>query len=114
MHGKQSHHRPHGRDARLADGVSDGLTPLTSLDLGKVASVDDLVRGMSSTAFAGRAIGEAADVLETMVRDAMREQALTPEAVETTIRVVELSEHPRLRGAAALVLTPAFAAPTVA
>jgi deoxyhypusine synthase len=69
MHGKQSHHRPHGRDARLADGVSDGLVPLTSLDLGKVASVDDLVRGMSGTSFGGRAIGEAADVLEVMVRD---------------------------------------------
>jgi hypothetical protein len=27
---------------------------------------------------------------------------------------VPLSEHPRLRGAAALVSTPAFAAPTVA
>ncbi len=53
----------------LHDGVSDGLVPLRALDLGEVASADDLVRGMGSTAFAGRSLGEAADVLEAMVRD---------------------------------------------
>ncbi len=63
--------RPHGEAPKraLKDGVSDGLVPLASLDLGTVSSIDDLVRGMSSTAFAGRALGEAADVLEAMVRD---------------------------------------------
>jgi deoxyhypusine synthase len=69
MHGKKSHQRPHDPGVRLADGVSDGLVPLQSLDLSKVTTVDDLVRGMSSTAFAGRSLGEAADVLEVMVRD---------------------------------------------
>jgi deoxyhypusine synthase len=49
--------------------LSDGLVPLASLDLDAVDSVDDLVRAMSSTAFAGRALGEAADVLEEMIRD---------------------------------------------
>ena len=44
----------------------------------------------------------------------IREQALSGENAATEIRVVQLDEHPRLRGAAALVLTPAFAAPTVA
>lgn len=53
----------------LHDGVCDGLVPLEALDLGKVETVDDLVRGMASTAFAGRALGEAADVLEAMIRD---------------------------------------------
>jgi deoxyhypusine synthase len=53
----------------LHDGFSDGLEPLKALDLSHVRSVDDLVRGLSSTAFAGRALGEAADVLEAMVRD---------------------------------------------
>jgi deoxyhypusine synthase len=54
---------------RLHDGVSDGLEPLEALDLSRVSSVDDLVRGMASTAFAGRALGESADVLEAMIRD---------------------------------------------
>ena len=53
----------------LHDGVSDGLIPLMPLDLGAVASTDDLLRAMSRTAFAGRTLGEAADILEEMVRD---------------------------------------------
>jgi deoxyhypusine synthase len=53
----------------LHDGVSDGLEPLRALDLSKVSSADDLVRAMGSTAFAGRSLGEAADVLEAMLRD---------------------------------------------
>ncbi len=53
----------------LHDGVSDGLEPLTPLDLGAIESADDLVRAMSKTAFAGRQLGEAADVLEAMIRD---------------------------------------------
>ncbi|MFV1958726.1 MAG: deoxyhypusine synthase family protein, partial [Planctomycetota bacterium] len=53
----------------LRDGVSDGLEPLETLDLGRVASIDDLVRGMGATAFAARSLGEGADVLEAMVRD---------------------------------------------
>ncbi len=54
---------------KLHDGVSDGLTPLTPLDLSKVNGADDLVRAMASTAFAGRRLGEAADILEAMIRD---------------------------------------------
>ncbi len=53
----------------LHDGVSDGLEPLSPLDLSTIHSTDDLVRAMSQTAFAGRNLGEAADVLEAMVRD---------------------------------------------
>ena len=65
--------------------------------------------------YVGGEITLAWDLFESAVRDALREQALIREpGVETEIRVVPLSEHPRLRGAAALVSTPAFAAPTVA
>ena len=53
----------------LHDGHSDGLKPLHSLDLSAIGSVDALVRGMGHTAFGGRNLGEAADVLEAMVRD---------------------------------------------
>jgi hypothetical protein len=48
------------------------------------------------------------------VRAALKERALTPAAGATDIRPVAASEHPRLRGAAALVVSPAFAAPVVA
>ncbi len=51
------------------NGFMDGLKPTVSLDLGKCATVDDVVRGMSSTSFGGREVGEAADVLEAMARD---------------------------------------------
>lgn len=51
------------------DGYSDNLNPVISLDLGKTETVDDLVKGMSNTAFRGRNLGEAADIFETMVRD---------------------------------------------
>ena len=48
------------------------------------------------------------------MQQALREQALIREAGETEILIVPLGEHPRLRGAAALVTSPAFAAPVVA
>ena len=64
--------------------------------------------------YIGGEITSAWDLYASMVKEALREQALTRDAAELDIRVVALSEHPRLRGAAALVLTPAFAAPTVA
>ena len=43
--------------------------PLEPLDLSKITTVDDLVRAMAKTAFTGRQVGEAADVLEAMARD---------------------------------------------
>jgi deoxyhypusine synthase len=56
-------------ERRLHDGRDDGLTPLESLDLDKVTSFSDLLRGMSKTAFSGRALGEALDVTVAMVKD---------------------------------------------
>ncbi|MFH1742535.1 MAG: deoxyhypusine synthase family protein [bacterium] len=53
----------------FSDGVKDDLEPLIPLDLDQVHSFNDLVCAMSKTAFGGRQLGEAADVLETMVRD---------------------------------------------
>ena len=47
----------------------DGLEALRPLDVAAAGSVDALVRGMAATAFGGRNLGEAADVLEAMVRD---------------------------------------------
>ena len=59
------------------DGREDGLQPLESLDLEKVGSFADLLRGMSRTAFGGRALGEAFEVTLAMVRDEQCKVVLT-------------------------------------
>jgi len=64
--------------------------------------------------YVGGEITAAWDLVEPTVREALREQALIREAGETSILPVPLGDHPRLRGAAALVSAPAFAAPIVA
>ena len=64
-----THEEGAGIDRKLHDPVADRLIPLEPLDLGKIRSIDDLVRAMSKTAFTGRQLGEAADVLEAMARD---------------------------------------------
>ena len=56
-------------DTRYGKGHDDGLTALTALDPVATQTVDQLVRAMCQTAFGGRRLGEAADVLEAMVRD---------------------------------------------
>ena len=53
----------------LHDPVKDHLRPIYPLDLSKCRTIDLLVRAMGQTAFTGRQIGDAADVLETMARD---------------------------------------------
>jgi len=62
-------HNGSGIDRKLHNPVEDRLTPLEPLDLGRIRSIDDLVRAMAKTAFTGRQLGEAADVLEAMARD---------------------------------------------
>ncbi|MGH0028251.1 MAG: deoxyhypusine synthase family protein [Myxococcota bacterium] len=56
-------------ESRYGEGHEDGLEPLSPLDPRQATSVDALVRAMGDTAFGGRRLGEAADVLEAMVRD---------------------------------------------
>jgi deoxyhypusine synthase len=51
------------------DCTSLGLEPLEPLDLSRCKGFSDLLEQMKHTAFGGRQLGEAADVLETMVRD---------------------------------------------
>lgn len=54
---------------RLHDPIKDKLQPIYPLDLSRIHSIDDLVRAMGRTAFTARQVGDAADVLEAMVRD---------------------------------------------
>jgi len=62
-------HEGAGIDRKLHDPVKDKLSPVFPLDLSGVKNVNDLVRGMADTAFTGRQLGEAVDVLEAMARD---------------------------------------------
>jgi N-acetylglucosamine repressor len=64
--------------------------------------------------YVGGEIVSGWELLWPSVRGALREQALVPLAGEPDIRPVPPAEHPRLRGAAALINTPRFAAPTFA
>jgi N-acetylglucosamine repressor len=66
-----------------------------------------------SRIYVGGEITEAWDLVAPAVRDALREDSLIREAGDTEILTVGLGEHPRLRGAAALIHTPAFAAAVV-
>jgi deoxyhypusine synthase len=68
-HDKHTNHDGAGIERKLHDPIEDRLIPLEPLDISRVHSVDDLVRAMAKTAFTGRQVGEAADVLEAMARD---------------------------------------------
>lgn len=54
------------------------------------------------------------DLLEATVKAAIAERTVTKFAATTEIKIVANDDSPRLRGAAALVTAPAFAAPRVA
>ena len=83
------------RDAR--DGNEDGLTPLTTLDLGSVDDLDELLKGMALTSFGGRNIGEAAEVLESMIMDPECTVVLTLSGAMTVAKmnlvIVEMVER---------------------
>jgi deoxyhypusine synthase len=53
----------------LHDGRRNGLVPLESLDLSQIVSFSDLVRAMGKTAFGGRQLGNAFDIVLAMARD---------------------------------------------
>jgi predicted NBD/HSP70 family sugar kinase len=67
-----------------------------------------------SRIYVGGEITTAWGLIEPIVRGALRERTLTEFGGSSEIYVVPAEEHPRLRGAVALVAAPAFAAPMVA
>jgi N-acetylglucosamine repressor len=100
---------------RARSGDSKALTTLhlTARYLGLgLASIINAVD--PADIYIGGEITEAWDLLELEVRSAIKERTLTKELGTTPIRIVPAIEHPRLRGAVALVTAPAFAAPKVA
>ncbi|MDA0739971.1 MAG: deoxyhypusine synthase family protein [Nitrospirae bacterium] len=51
------------------DGAEDGLEALESLDPSQIQSFSDLLVAMRKTAFGGRRLGEAFEILKTMIND---------------------------------------------
>jgi len=101
--------------ARARSNDSKAITTLNStaryLGMGLASVVNSID---PSTIYIGGEITDAWDIIEVHVREALRERALTADLGGVEIRIVPASEHPRLRGAVALVTAPAFAAPKVA
>ena len=100
---------------RARGSDSKALTALQStarylgLGLGSIINALD-----PSIIYIGGEITEAWDLIELEVRSGIKERTLTRELGTTPIQIVPAVEHPRLRGAIALVTAPAFAAPKVA
>jgi predicted NBD/HSP70 family sugar kinase len=59
-------------------------------------------------------ITTAWDMIEDIVRKGLAERALTEAAGRTPLRLTSTQDYPRLKGAAALIAAPDFAAPRVA
>ena len=101
--------------ARARNNDSKALTTLNSTARYLGMGLASIVNAIDpATIYIGGEITDAWDMIEAQVREALRERALTNDLGEVKIRIVPASEHPRLRGAVALVTAPAFAAPKVA
>ncbi len=101
--------------ARARAGEAKALAALNStaryLGLGLASIVNALD---PARVYIGGEITTAWSLIEPIVRTALRERTLTEFGGATEIHVVPAEDHPRLRGAVALVAAPAFAAPMVA
>jgi len=101
--------------ARARAGEAKALAALSStaryLGLGLASIVNALD---PARVYIGGEITTAWSLIEPIVRSALRERTLTEFGGATEIHVVPAEDHPRLRGAVALVAAPAFAAPMVA
>ena len=101
--------------ARARTGDAKALAAVNStaryLGLGLASLVNALD---PARIYIGGEITTAWSLIEPIVRSALRERTLTEFGGATEIHVVPAEDHPRLRGAVALVAAPAFAAPMVA
>ncbi len=96
-------------------GDSRALTALNSTARYLGLGMASIINAIDPTRiYLGGEITEAWDLIESQVREAIKERTLTEELGAAAIRIVPATEHPRLRGAVALVTAPAFAAPKVA
>jgi deoxyhypusine synthase len=96
-HEHSAHGQGAGIDRKLHDPIEDKLIPVEPLDLSRIHGIDDLVRAMGKTAFTGRQVGEAADVLEAMARDTECFKVMTLAGAMTVAKqglvIADLIEH---------------------
>jgi predicted NBD/HSP70 family sugar kinase len=101
--------------ARARAGDTKALAALNStaryLGLGLASIINSID---PARIYIGGEITTAWNLIEPIVRSALKERTLTEYGGATEVHVVPAEEHPRLRGAVALVAAPAFAAPMVA
>jgi len=118
---------PKPRDAETATfSIEDLIARARAGDAKALAAINSTARylglGLASIInaldpariYIGGEITTAWSLIEPIVRSAVRERTLTDFGGTTEIHVVPAEDHPRLRGAVALVAAPAFAAPMVA
>ena len=100
--------RARSRDAKAFSAIESTARYL-GIGLAAVVNTFD-----PACVYIGGEITRAWDLIEPTVRSAMAERALTAAAAATDVRPVPATEYPRLRGAAALVVAPAYAVRGVA
>ena len=100
--------RARGRDAQASAAI-EATARYLGIGLAAVVNTFD-----PACVYVGGEITRAWDLIEPTVRMAIAERALTAAAAATPIRPVSATEYPRLRGAAALVVAPAYAVRGVA
>ena len=86
------------RNEKLFRNPEDfGLTPLEAVDVSAIHDFDELLHAMSMTAFGGRQVGEAGEVLTEMFEDTTCKRVLTLSGAMTiakmTLLIVELMER---------------------
>ena len=99
--------------ARLGDSNAMNALKTTAYYLG--VGLATIVNGLNpECVFLGGEITSAWDLLEAAMQEGLSQRALTQAAAETPVYITPSVEYPRLRGAAALVAAPVFAAPRIA
>ena len=118
---------PRPRDSEAASfSIEDLIAQARAGDAKALAALNSTARylglGLASIVnaldparvYIGGEITTAWSLIEPIVRNALRERTLTEFGSATEIHIVPAEDHPRLRGAVALIAAPAFAAPMVA
>ena len=100
--------RARGGDEQARDALAESAR---YLGLGLAMIINSL---NPSRIFVGGEITAAWDQIEPVIRNAVRQRALTTAAAQTPIVPEQVGGLPRLRGATALVAAPVFAAPRLA
>ena len=98
----------HSGDAKALGALQSTARSL-GLGLGSLVNAVDPAR-----IYIGGEITAAWDLIGVIVRNSLKERTLRPVGRNVEIIVVPASDYPRLKGAAALVAAPSFAAPVVA